>query len=91
MPVGTQVGVVVLNNNKLPIAYESTARIHNTSVCGGAHALFGLTADQYARATARPAAEFDGDGPDGRPDPGRRRDGGNISYLRGPYLWGDQR
>ena len=39
VPVGTEVSIVMFEDNKLSVTDESTTRIHNSSRCGGSNSL----------------------------------------------------
>ena len=58
VPVGTQVGVVVLQNNKLTIADESTARVNHPAGRRGHYGLAGAAVDQHAGSAPRFPAEL---------------------------------
>ena len=45
VPVGTQVGVVVFQNNKLAVADKSTTSVNNPARCGGTDGLTFLAVD----------------------------------------------
>src|SRR4029078_6075751 len=45
VPVGCQVGLVMLDDHELPIADETAARIHDAALCRRAHGVGRLAAD----------------------------------------------
>ena len=61
VPVGTQVGVVVLENNKLTVADQSTARVDHMARRRSVDGLTLFTVDQDTGATSRFCAKSDVD------------------------------
>ena len=73
VPVGTQVGVVVLEDNKLTVTNQSTARVDDIPRCRSINSLTGLAIDQNTGAGAGFCAETDIDPSLGWPGPLRWR------------------
>lgn len=43
VPVGTQIFIVMFDDNKLPVANQSTATVNNFSGFGGSHRISGIS------------------------------------------------
>ena len=82
VPVGTKVGVVMFQDNKLAIADKSTAGVDNPARCSGTNGLTFLAVDQNASSGARFAAELDIDLALRWPAPRRRW----LSRDRGQWI-----
>ena len=73
VPVGTEVGVIMFENNKLAVTDQSTACIDDIPRCRSMNSLTGLAINQNTGAGAGLCAEFDVDPSLGWPGPLRWR------------------
>ena len=59
VPVGTEIGVVMFKDNKLPVPDQSTPGVHDASGSRGVYGLAGAPIDQHTRTRTRFSAESD--------------------------------